>query len=89
MLLDLVMPGMNGWQVRSALRERERTREIPVIVLTSQALDDADREARDHDVFAVLSKQNLSRATLGRAVQAAAQNAHREGETRPAPRLPI
>ena len=79
MLLDLVMPGMNGWQVRNALRERERTRDIPVVILTSQALEDADREAREHDVFAVLSKQDLSRTTLGPAVQAAAQKRAREG----------
>jgi CheY-like chemotaxis protein len=87
-LLDLTMPGMHGWQVRKALGDRERTRDIPVIILTSQALDDVEREAREHDVFAVLSKQNLSRATLGPAVQAAARNRTRD-DIPTAPRLPL
>ena len=73
-ILDLVMPGMHGWQVRQALQEREQTRDIPIVILTSQPLEDAAREAREHDVFAVLSKQDLSRATLGQIVQAAAQS---------------
>ena len=83
------MPGMNGWQVRNALLERERTRGIPVVVLTSQALEDAEREARDHDVFAVLSKQDLSRATLGPAVQAAARSRAEQDDIPAAPRLPL
>ena len=73
-ILDLVMPGMHGWQVRQALQEREQTRDIPIVILTSQPLEDAAREAREHDVFAVLSKRDLSRTTLGRTVQAAAQS---------------
>ena len=83
-----MMPGMHGWQVRKALSDRERTRDIPVIILTSQALDDADHEAREHDVFAVLSKQNLSRATLGPAVQAAVRSRTRD-DIPAAPRLPL
>ena len=73
-ILDLVMPGMHGWQVRRALQEREQTRDIPIVILTSQPLEDAAREAREHDVFAVLSKRDLSRTTLGQTVQAAAQS---------------
>jgi CheY-like chemotaxis protein len=84
-VLDLMMPGMHGWQVRQALGDSARTREIPVIILTSQVLDDADREAREHDVFAILSKQHLSRATLAPAVQAAARSHHIPA----APRLPL
>jgi signal transduction histidine kinase/CheY-like chemotaxis protein len=73
-ILDLVMPGMHGWQVRQALQEREQTRDIPIVILTSQALEDAAREAREHEVFAVLSKQDLSRTTLGQTVRAAAES---------------
>jgi CheY-like chemotaxis protein len=87
-LLDLVMPGIHGWQVRKALRDGERTRDIPVIILTSQALDDVDREAREHEVFAVLSKQNLARATLGPAVLAAARS-RTTRDIPVAPRLPL
>lgn len=36
-LLDLVMPVMDGYQVCAALKEESLTREIPVIMLTSKA----------------------------------------------------
>ena len=87
-VLDLMMPGMHGWQVRKTLRDRERTRDIPVIILTSKAVDDADREAREHDVFAILSKQTLSRATLAPVVQAAARSRTSDDMTA-SPRLPL
>ena len=81
-LLDLMMPDMDGRQVRQALLERERTRDIPVVILTSHVLEDREREALQQQVFAILSKQDLSRATVAPAVQAAAQS--RNGGDRPA-----
>ena len=41
-LLDLRMPRVDGFAVLSALQADERTREIPVIVMTTSA-DDEDR----------------------------------------------
>jgi DNA-binding response OmpR family regulator len=35
-LLDLMMPDMDGWQVYQHLKEDENTREIPVIVVTAK-----------------------------------------------------
>ncbi len=43
-LLDLMMPGMDGFEVLRRLRAQASTAQIPVILLT--ALDDADSEAR-------------------------------------------
>lgn len=39
-ILDVMMPRMNGFEVLSAMRANELTRYIPVLMLT--ALDDAD-----------------------------------------------
>jgi CheY-like chemotaxis protein len=35
MLLDLMMPGMSGWQVIQALGESPRLADFPVVVLTA------------------------------------------------------
>ncbi len=35
-LLDIMMPGMDGWQVLKALREKEETGSIPILVFTAK-----------------------------------------------------
>lgn len=36
-LLDLMMPGVDGWEVYQQMRADEATRDIPVIVVTAKA----------------------------------------------------
>jgi CheY-like chemotaxis protein len=37
-LLDLMMPGMNGWQFREEQLRDERLKDIPVVVITASRL---------------------------------------------------
>ena len=55
-ILDVMMPGLNGWQVCQCLRGNPITARIPVIMLTS--LDDGDltARAREAGAAAVLMK---------------------------------
>ncbi|MCB9692407.1 MAG: response regulator [Alphaproteobacteria bacterium] len=43
-LLDLMMPGMDGFQVAETLRADPRWAGLPIVVLTSATLDEQDRE---------------------------------------------
>lgn len=36
-LLDVMMPGLDGWSVAERLLEQENTREIPIVFLTARA----------------------------------------------------
>lgn len=55
-LLDLMMPEIDGFSVLEAMREGEATRDIPVIVVTGQALTESDMARLHRGVAKVLSK---------------------------------
>jgi YesN/AraC family two-component response regulator len=55
-LLDLMMPDMDGFAVLEAMREDESTRAIPVIVVTAQTLTEEDMARLNRGVASVLSK---------------------------------
>lgn len=40
-LLDVVMPDLDGIQITRALRENDATRDIPIVLITAQRTDDA------------------------------------------------
>jgi len=54
--LDLVMPDLSGFEVLDRLKADPATRDIPVILYTSQVLDEADRGRLAGRVAAILSK---------------------------------
>jgi CheY-like chemotaxis protein len=47
-LLDVRMPGIDGFETAAAIRSLERTRRVPIIFLSAQS----DRRADGRDVFA-------------------------------------
>lgn len=55
-LLDLMMPEVSGFDVLESMRTQEATRDIPVIVLTAQALTEVDMERLNRGVATILQK---------------------------------
>jgi CheY-like chemotaxis protein len=43
-LLDLLMPGMDGFEVIEALRADPGTKSVPVVILTSKSMTQQDKE---------------------------------------------
>ncbi len=55
-LLDLIMPEMDGFAVLEALQANAATREVPVIILTAHVLSEADLERCNRGVAGILGK---------------------------------
>jgi PAS domain S-box-containing protein len=63
-LLDLLMPRLDGFAVIESLRQDPQHQQLPVIVLTAKTLTAAEYALLDQSVRAVLQKQGLDRSTL-------------------------
>ena len=67
-LLDLMMPEMDGFQFVDELRARDDWRSIPVVVMTAKDLTQADREQLNGHVERIAQKGLYSRERLLREV---------------------
>jgi len=68
-LLDLLMPEMDGFEFTRILREKEEWRSIPIIVVTAKDMTDEDRRRLNGDIQGVLAKSGLSREELINEIQ--------------------
>jgi adenylate cyclase len=73
-LLDLMMPEMDGFAVVAALQKEPRWRDIPVIVVTARDLDAKDRERLNSGVQSVLIKESFQPAELVEQIRRLAGN---------------
>lgn len=68
-LLDLIMPKLQGFEVLRRLKQDEATARIPVIVLSNLGQDSDVRQALDLGAVAYLVKSNLSLQDLVKKVR--------------------
>lgn len=78
-LLDLIMPKVDGFGVLEAMQAKERMRGIPVIVLTAQVLTEGDMARLNRGVTAVLSKGVFSAAEVSAQIGVALERNKRLG----------
>ncbi len=70
-LLDLLMPEMDGFAFAQAVRERKDMRDVPIVVLTAKDLTDEDKERLNGSVAVILQKQTLTPESLQTELRAA------------------
>lgn len=66
-VLDIGLPGMDGWQVLDRIRKDDATHDIPVVVLTAHAEEESRRRANEGGADAFVTKPfqpNDFRATV-------------------------
>jgi signal transduction histidine kinase/DNA-binding response OmpR family regulator len=63
-LLDLMMPEMDGFQFVAALQQNPEWRDIPVVVITARDLTAADHDRLNSSVQSVLVKESFKPADL-------------------------
>jgi CheY-like chemotaxis protein len=68
--LDISMPGMKGDEVLERLAADPATAAIPVVVVTSQVMDQALRSRISTHARAILQKKDLTRESLASTLAA-------------------
>jgi CheY-like chemotaxis protein len=63
-LLDLMMPEMDGFTFMKELRQRSECARVPVIVITAKDLTEEDRRRLNGEVARILGKDSTSREQL-------------------------
>ena len=68
-ILDLMMPGMSGFDVARCLKDNPRTTDIPILVLTSKEISSQDRQLLRTNVSSVVQKGTSAREQLLREIR--------------------
>jgi CheY-like chemotaxis protein/anti-sigma regulatory factor (Ser/Thr protein kinase) len=68
-ILDLMMPGMSGFEVADALKEDAATANIPILVLTSKEISADDRRELQSKVTTFVQKGKSAREHLVREIR--------------------
>ncbi len=63
-MLDLMMPGVTGFDVVEALRDQEATRAIPIMVLTAKTLTESDIKHLNGHVSTILRRGSTGASDL-------------------------
>ena len=70
-LLDLLMPHLDGFGVIEALRQHPETRDIPIVILTAKSLSTEEEESLAQRIHKVIQKQGLQAETLLETISSA------------------
>jgi GAF domain-containing protein/DNA-binding response OmpR family regulator/tetratricopeptide (TPR) repeat protein len=72
-LLDIMMPKLDGFGVIERLREKAETRELPIIVISAKELTDEETERLRESVVLIMRKQGFDSEKLAEEIKHAVQ----------------
>jgi CheY-like chemotaxis protein len=67
--LDVVMPGMDGFQVVRRLQSNEAWRRIPVVILSGKELTDRERDMLQSSIKEVMNKEDFSKEAIASTIK--------------------
>jgi PAS domain S-box-containing protein len=67
-ILDLIMPDISGFNVAYQLKQQPKTRNTPIIILTSMEVDDETREQMQGFISTIMSKSRFTKKDLLREI---------------------
>jgi CheY-like chemotaxis protein len=70
-VLDLMMPDVNGFDVVAALHEEETTCSIPILIVTAERVSDDDRYKLNGFVSTIMEKSEFGGGRFGREIRRA------------------
>jgi DNA-binding response OmpR family regulator len=74
-LLDVILPGMDGWQVCRSLKENPDTKKIPVLILTATQPNDYEERAKMLGAARIILKP-FDEKELMKTIELAMRSAH-------------
>jgi CheY-like chemotaxis protein len=63
-VLDIAMPGMNGWELFEAIRQLPYGKQVPIILFTAYHDPMMDKRAKEVGIYALLRKPITPEAML-------------------------
>jgi len=67
-ILDLIMPDISGFNVAYQLKQQAKTRNTPIIILTSMEVDEETREKMQGFISTIMSKSRFTKKDLLREI---------------------
>ena len=84
-LLDLMMEGMDGFEVAALLKGDAATQQLPIVVLTAKEMDREDRERLHGKIEALVQKHDWNPARLEAVLRDVVRRQLRAATTRALP----
>jgi CheY-like chemotaxis protein len=75
-VLDLMMPEVDGFEFVSELRKSERARHLPVVVVTAKDVTPEDRARLSGQVSKILHKGSFTREELAAELRRSLESRH-------------